>query len=213
MRHLRRHQRVFVNPMNDELVAAGIGFLGAVLGSSVTGVVTFNVARYQAKTEREKNLESEQRLIDGFLNSILEEVETLWNRYFETCGRPLENSHEDTPFDFYYPVFQDFFTIYSTSGFLIGRLRDTELRRHIVRTYAQARGLVDSFRFNNFLIEKRNTAEQNFGLAQSQIFKQQLDQSNDALRRYGNTLRSAHTQCKETVLDLIRRLNIVTRVQ
>ena len=80
----------------------------------------------------------------GILQAIHDEIETLWDNYMDGIGHHTEALADGQPLNIYYPVTQEYFTVYNTNAFFIGRIRDHDLRKLIVSTYSKARGLIDS---------------------------------------------------------------------
>ncbi len=54
----------------------------------------------------------------------------------------------------YYPLTQDYFTVYQSNAHLIGEIQNEDLRGLIILTYSAAKGVVDSYRYNNHIVEK-----------------------------------------------------------
>lgn len=98
--------------------------------------------------------QNQQKLIKGFLQAIHDEIETLWEIYEADMGVQLEALHDGNPLLVYYPVMQEYFTVYNTNGFLIGHVEDPDLRKLIIQVYSKARGLIDSYKMNNDMVGK-----------------------------------------------------------
>jgi hypothetical protein len=172
------------------VLPALIGAIAALVGAAVGGWCTLKAAREQKAADASSDAQRDKRLVQSFLQGILDELEVVWTRYYETTGRVLENSAADTPFMFYYPVFQEFFMIYTTMSGLVGRIEDADLRRSIVKTYTAARGLVDSFRFNNIIYEKFETNRAQHSISGQEQFGKLAAEYLDQMRRYGNVRRA-----------------------
>lgn len=52
----------------------------------------------------------------------------------------------------YYPLTQDYFTTYQSNAHLIGEIENDDLRNLIIEMYSEAKGVVDSYRYNNHIV-------------------------------------------------------------
>src|SRR5260370_39685206 len=111
----------------------------------------------------------------------------------QTAGGAIGNHPHGQPFMTIFPVDFDYFAIFNSNAFLIGRVDNVELRRLIVQTYTHAKGLVDSYRFNNSMLEKH---AQTLALAQAGIQPSvaQARAELETLTRYADLLRSSHVR-------------------
>ena len=124
------------------------------MGGLVAGYFALESVNRSFNNQREHAEESEKKLIQGFLQAIHDEIETIYERYQETMGSRLESLPDGSALTFYYPVVSDFFSVYNGNTFLIGRIPNNDLRKQIIRTYTLSKGMVDSFRLNNDLVYK-----------------------------------------------------------
>lgn len=134
----------------DALLSSGVG---AFIGSALTLAGAYLVHWLEKKETTRK--EAEHLL--GLLQGIHDEIETLWESYSTSIGAHTEALPDNSPMLMFWPITQDYFTIYNTNAFFIGKIKDHDLRKQIVATYAKARGLIDSFRMNNELCRSGNT--------------------------------------------------------
>ena len=110
------------------------------------------------------------------------------------------------PLLYYYPVYQDYFSVYHGTSAFIGFIEDDDLRTLIVTTYIKTKGLVDSFRFNNVIVERYGNSLMTAALTTDQTFKQKAASELNQLAEYGRTLRQTHMDVKQSVQDLARAL-------
>ena len=66
-------------------------------------------------------------------------------------GGRVEELPDGQPLDFYYPLTQDYFTIYNSNAATIGRIKDCDLAEAIVVCYNKCKKVVDGFKYNNDL--------------------------------------------------------------
>jgi hypothetical protein len=188
-----------------EVMSAAIGFIGAVLG----GGMSLIAARQQWNYTRQDQQRNEKKLVKGYLFAIRDEVTTLWNRYQETVGKELDKTAQHAPFIIYYPVLQDYFTVYNGNSFLLGRVKDDSLRNAIVRTYTLSKGLVDSYRMNNEFVAKLELANNMFAATKEAVYQQQAASYVEQLKMYGDTLRHSHLIVKAEIDRLQEHLSRV----
>ena len=183
----------------DALWSSG---LGALIGSTIALIATFISHRLQ----RSQQDENEQRMLHGILQAIHDEIETLWDNYVDGIGHQLEALADSQPLNLYWPVTQEYFTVYNTNAFFIGRIQDHDLRKLIVSTYSKARGLIDSYRLNNDLVQKHEHAYWIYQETQNQIHKANAASRYAALTNYAKSLKKGHTEVKTQVQQLLREL-------
>ncbi len=181
--------------------------LSGVIGGILGGLFSMGGVWWQHCLNRGHQRRNEQSLVDGFLRSVRTEVDTIWKRYIDTAGSPLAALPAGQPFTSYYPVYQDYFTFYTGNSFMISRVKDPELQRLIVRTYALAKGLVDSFRMNNEVLQKFEYAESMFRQTNLPAFQQNMHAHHNALAQYAAYLKSHHADLKDHVERLLRTID------
>ena len=177
-----------------------IGLIGALLGGFFTLFGTL-VAQF---LENRREISKEKRELKGVLQAFHTELQTLWERYLSTAGQKVEDLSPGNPLLMYWPITQDYFTIYSTNARKIGEIEDPRLRKLLVTAYIRSRGLIDSFRMNNEL----NSKYEHF-TALANSTRSQIDIANQnaylkALKDYSSTLKEQHNELKQTIELLLR---------
>jgi len=180
----------------DSLWSSG---LGALVGSAIALGATYLAHGLQAKQRSADNSE----LLQGVLQAIHDEVETLWATYQENMGLRLEALDDGQPLHGFWPVTHDYFPIYTSNSHLIGRIKDHELRKLIVSTYTLARGLIDSFRLNNDFVQKYELAYWVYQETQSLPHKTCADSSHAVLVQYAVGLKGLHEKVKIQISELL----------
>ena len=183
----------------DSLYSAAIG---AFVGSTLTLLATYLSHRWQVKAQEKR----EEQAINSLLQAIHDEIETLWGLYMQGIGHQLEALEKNMPFDVFYPVTQDYFTVYTSNADLIGRIKDHDLRRQIVTTYSMARGLVDSYRLNNNLVQKHEHVYWMLKKTDDHFHEQMAFGHYQALVEYAEVLKKVHGKVKKQVAELLRTL-------
>lgn len=139
--------------------AEGIAAWVQAVGSIAAIVIAIWVSHKQYRDTRE--LEAQRSKDDAakdlaetkaFVHAIREELTTIYHGYKSDTQKRLRDTPDDQPFNYFYPVTSDAFTIYNGASIKVGKVPHPELRRLIVVVYAQAKGIVSSFQLNNGLL-------------------------------------------------------------
>lgn len=94
----------------NTLLTSGIG---ALIGSALTLLATYFSHRWEVAKQKEKD----DQIIMSVLQAIHDEIETLWNAYMEGIGKETEALPDGQPLNMFWPVTQDYFTVYNTNAF------------------------------------------------------------------------------------------------
>lgn len=184
----------------------GAAIAGAVVGGAITGFFALRAAKQEHRNNILLQQQKEKEVIAGLLQAIHDEVETIWDRYQEGMGVHLEALPENQPLLMYYPVVQDYFTVYNSNAFLIGHIEDHDLRKEIVSLYTMAKGLVDSYRLNNDLVQKFEYWDVLFQESQKDVHKNKAVAHYGSLTSYAKTIRKQHDLLKDKVSRLLRTI-------
>ncbi|HLA75641.1 MAG TPA: hypothetical protein VJM76_06990 [Gammaproteobacteria bacterium] len=183
----------------DALLSSGIG---AFIGSALTLAGAYIVH----SLEKAESAREEVEHLFGLLQAIHDEIETLWESYLGSVGAHAEALRDNTPLLLFWPITQDYFTIYNTNASFIGKIKDHDLRKQIVATYAKARGLIDSYRMNNDLVQKWEYAHLLYQESQNQIHQTNAQARHQSLIQYASEIKKRHDELKLMVSELLRRL-------
>lgn len=181
----------------DSLISTGIG---AFIGSVLTLAATF-IAHH---LDRKKTEENQERLIFGFLQGVHDEIETLWGLYNHRVGSMVESLQNEQALEVYWPISQDYFTVYVQNAHLIGQIKENDLRKQIVLTYTQAKGLVDSHRMNNELLHRYEQLILLYQETNEQVHLEQANAIHHSLVRYASSLKESRAILKENIESLLR---------
>lgn len=192
--------------MNFDWLTFGSAISGAVVGGLITGFFAIKATTKSFQHQRVHAEENEEKLIKGLLQSIHDEIETIYERYQDTMGARLESLLEGDALVFYYPLVSDFFAVYNGNSFLIGRIPDNDLRKQIIKTYTMAKGMVDSFRLNNDLVGKFEFSNKVYEESHQEVHKKQAMAHYAELVDYAKTLKASHIDLKKEVTALLRVL-------
>ena len=192
--------------MSIDWITFGSAIGGAITGGLLTGYFAMRSTDKAFEHQQQHAEENEKKVVRGLLQAIHDEVETIWDRYQDTMGSQLDTLKEGEALRFYYPLVSDFFTVYNGNSFLIGRIPDNDLRKQIIKTYTLAKGMVDSFRLNNDLVQKFEVANKIFEETNEEVHKRHAAAHLGALISYAKTLKEGHQSLKQETAQLLRVL-------
>ncbi|VAV85342.1 hypothetical protein MNBD_DELTA01-321 [hydrothermal vent metagenome] len=190
----------------SEWVPFGSAIAGAIIGGGITGFCTFKAVTLVHKNDIKLEKKKESSLIEGLLQAYHDEIETVWGRYQNSMGTQLEALPNGTPLLLLYPLFSDYFTIYHSNASIIGKIDDHDLRKEIVSFYTAAKGLVDSYRLNNELVQKYEYWEALYQESNNDAHKQKAIASYQILIAYADAIRKLHEDIKEKKINLLKTL-------
>lgn len=194
-----------VNQVNVTVVLVG-ALVGALVGGCITGFFTLVGVSRTYKNDVKRLNKVEAALLQGFYRAVLTEIETLWTYYQETMGHVVESLTTGNPLAYYYPVTQDYFTVYRSNANLIGRIPNRRLREIIVKTYIGTQALVDSYKMNNELVARLEYWEGLFAETKNDTYQVKLNLTYKGLVDYADGIRKRHYQLKTNVESLISAL-------
>lgn len=106
-----------------------------------------------------------------------------------------------TSFSYYYPITQNYFIIFDQNAHLIGRIKDNEIRNAIIKGYEMMKGLADSFKFNNNLVNKFENTSYIFNKTATIQDANILISQINMLYKYSYKLKIAHERIKQEIID------------
>ena len=182
------------------------GLIGAVVGGILTGGFSIFAVNKNETFTRNAKTEQDKKTLKGLLQALHDELESVNERYQETMGAHIEALPDDQPLLMYYPLINDFFTVYNANAHLIGTIDNNDLRKSIVRTYVLAKGLVDSFRMNNDLVAKFEHWHVRSAETDNVLHKNNAQAQYTALVLYAKLIKKSHEEVKKSLADLMRML-------
>jgi hypothetical protein len=206
LRGLQCCESVKENTLSFDWSSFGSAITGAIAGGLIAGYFALESTKRSFKNQKIQAIENEQKLINGLLQAIHDEIETVYDRYQEAMGVRLETLDDGAALAFYYPLVSDFFSVYNGSTYLLGRIDDNDLRKQIIRTYTYSKGMVDSFRLNNDLVQKLEHSNKVYEETMQEIHKLHAKAHYNALVDYAKVLKQSHQVLKQEIVDLLRSL-------
>lgn len=193
--------------MDSNVVSGIISLAGALAGAIIGGYYTRRAARQSFDNQMAQQHAEQERIVEGVLQALYEELSAIWEVYMREVGQSLETLRENQVFAGYIPLTQqDYFIIFNNNSAYIGHIPDPDLRRAVVRTYMRAKGVLDSIRMHNKLIDD-NEHGLRTGMA--------LPFEHANLISYTNKLKENHydTIVEETLTKIATRLGSLKLLQ
>ncbi|MDX2074163.1 MAG: hypothetical protein SFX19_07365 [Alphaproteobacteria bacterium] len=135
------------------------GFVSALIGAVVGGYFTLVATDKAIREENAKENRRDEKEVQNLLDALGVELHALWSFHMRRIGALIEELPAGQPLAIYYPLTQDYFTIYNSNAVTIGRVRDPVLRESIVITYNKCKKVVDGFKYNNELLQAHKEQE------------------------------------------------------
>lgn len=187
---------------SPDLVSAGIGFLGALVGGacSIIGVA------WQQRRAASEQRDREKRHLKAVVQSLHDELETVRELYMQTIGARISTLGDGQPFSVLWPVAHDYFTVFQANAALLGHLEDHGLRKGLIVAYNNARALIDSCRLNNAFVEQFENAQFLAMQSPTEQNKKIEEMRRQTLLAYAPKLKVGHNLLLSTFDDALHRL-------
>ncbi|SFN14073.1 hypothetical protein SAMN05428971_0222 [Candidatus Pantoea varia] len=171
--------------MNNEMIS---GLIGAIVGGLFTLWGTLIEGKRQERNNEADSKEKKKNVLIG----VKTEITTLLELYQSRMMNHMGEYNGDAPFNLIFPITQNNFSFYESNAFYLSSTNEITLKA-IVAFYSSARSLVDSFKYNNLIIEdliKKNTL---YHESQLEIHLQDLRDTIAMATDYGKGLKSIHS--------------------
>lgn len=143
--------------VSDAILQNFFGFASALIGAVVGGVFTLRATDRAIREGNEKEQRQDERNVQNLLDALGVELSTLWNFHQRRVGQLVEDLPAGEGLNFYYPLTQDYFSIYNSNASQIGAIQDPALRETIVVCYNKCKKVVDGFKYNNDMVQAYNS--------------------------------------------------------
>jgi hypothetical protein len=137
--------------------------LGAVIGGYMTGRYSLKAQKQAASDQRQRDIETERRTINGTLQAIAAELKVLKTSNFDILEKTLKDRSDAREKsgrrDFPPPLAMTHtepnrVTVFESNAGMLGKIEDAELREKIIRVYEFVKGLIDSLNANARAFER-----------------------------------------------------------
>jgi hypothetical protein len=181
--------------------------ISALIGACVAGRYSHKSIDKSFVNQRRLEHEQEKQIVNALLRSIHTEIITIYAHYHKEMGWTIEDLSTDQPLTIYYPITNEYFSIYEGNVAILGRIKSDALRKQIVITYTEARAMVDSIRLNNMLYERYYNALTRYQTRAANTELTHIQELHGSLIEYARALKSAHETLKKEVGSLIEMLD------
>jgi len=183
----------------NTLISAVGGFVASIIGGGLGGWLTIKAAdkshQHALKLEEVRHRDD----VKSFLQAIYDEMDTLWQAYQLGIGQAIGTLKDGEALNLFFPVQQDYFTVYRANARLIGSVDDHNLRRQIVVTYTRSNAIIDSIRLNNHLLAEWDAMQRISLETQNPLHKHYADARLQGLIEYANKLKISDAQLRQDV--------------
>jgi len=200
-----------LNHVWNILIPLGAAILGAIIGGGLTGYFTLRAVKdnYANQLNFRENEDKKQRT--NVISAIYFEIKSLRKVYEKGMGSIIDELPKDEPLLWFYPIIEDYFTVFNNNTQFIGKL-NRELAHSIIEFYILSKSLADSFRLNNSLFEKYNYYCSIFEETQNPFYEQKRNKELENLRSYAPQIKRCHLELKTKSQVLLTRLNDYKKV-
>jgi len=186
------------------LAALISGLIGSIVGGLITGLFSLRAVKMSEIADREKREQTDAKILKGLLQALHDELDSLFAIFQERIGAQVDALPDGQPLALYFPITNDFFTVYNANAHLIGRIENNDCRKALVQTYVMAKGLVDSFRMNNDMLSKFEHWHTLSEETNNPVHKQNAQNQYNALIAYAFGIKKIQADTKKSLAELMR---------
>lgn len=188
-----------MNLWTDGFVGA---IIGAILGGSISAWAAIRVVNRQLAADRDRRADDERAHLKSLGAAVKLELETVQKIHLDGVGAELEECRSTNNFfGSYYPIYSDYFTLFEGNSDAIGRT-PPHIAQRIVQAYIHLKALVDTFRFNNAMLDR----VEEFALRNVPESDGRVIDLIGQLKEYGPKLLASHDRAMKSVEDAIAAL-------
>lgn len=181
-------------------------FGSAVIGGVLAGAGSWIATQQAHKNNLKKQKTDQERTQKALLQAIHDELETLWQVYQDGMGRDLVALDDNKALLMYYPLTQEYITVYRGNSSLIGSIDDPNLRKAIVATYIKVNGLIDSFKMNNGFVQEYEHWDWVYNETKKPTHESRKNAELASLAKYAGKLKKAHNDLENRIQELLSML-------
>lgn len=192
--------------LSDALLQNLFGLFSGLVGAVIGGAFTLYATNKAIHAQNLKDDLQEEKEVQNLLDAIGVELGTLWTFHMARVGAMVETLGPGEALEFYYPLTQDYFTVYNSNADKIGEIKDADLRETIVVAYNKCKKVVDGFKYNNELYRDWRDYSDTSAALRDEV---RLSGKRRALVEYGAVIRTDHFELKgymEKLQKLLRGL-------
>lgn len=190
------------------------------MGSVVVGLITLLGVYLTLRGQRQLDKDHQEEIVNGVLQALYEELDILWERLNELVEDDWKKYEEEKRrerkaiFFCNLPIRKDYFTVYNSNANLIGQInKPPDLRRKIVKVYTLFGALIEGYRRNTALLDKREEIRIRWKEAQTKgdtaevtVNDMLYQECSSSLRVMAPKLKERHDQFGDLIGDLLEAL-------
>ncbi len=191
-----------------------------LMGSVVVGLITLLGVYLTLRGQRQLDKSRQEEIVEGVLQALYEELDILWERLNELVKDDWEKYEEEkikgkkAIFSCNLPIRKDYFTVYNSNANLIGQVnKPPDLRRKIVKVYTLFGALIEGYRKNTELLQKREEIRIRWREAQTKgdtgevtVNDMLYEECSSSLRVIAPKLKERHDEFGNLIEDLLKVL-------
>ncbi|TCV91719.1 hypothetical protein [Biostraticola tofi] len=179
------------------------GLIGAIIGGLFTLWGTVIDGRRQERNYENDSKEKRRNVLIGVKTEII----TILEVYQSRIAKHLDEYDGSGPFNLIFPITQNNFSFYESNAFYLTTVKEETLRS-VVAFYSSARSLVDSFKYNNQIIENIIKKNALYNETKLDAHLSDLEDTLAIATDYGNGLKFIHNEAMEKVEVCLSSINV-----
>lgn len=197
--------------MDSNIMNMFVPFVSAIIGGIITGCFAIYGVILNHKKDVERQKQNQKDTLNSLYQALYTEIETIWKAYTSNLGAEIEKIKDGEALDRYYPFTSEAFPVYKANLPLIGQIPDTELRKLIVKTYAEGQGIIDSILLNNNYVAKTEQWNLMYHKTGDPFYQTLLEAETKCAVDYAKTIKKQHNNVRADVTNLLESLKKCTK--
>lgn len=178
----------------------------AGIAAFMGGAITFLASFLERASQERRDRNAKDRLEMAFFQAVHDELETVWRLYTEVIGNQVESLPENTPLLGRWLVSNDYFTAYHSMGWMLGHVRDPDLRAEIISTYTRGKSLLDTYRSHDMMMSNLEQLIQWNQAVNTPQSNQLMTARLQTITQYTASIKGSHVKLRDKVEHLLREL-------
>ncbi|GEM_PF-3978535 len=163
------------------------------------GALTLLGVYFTNKHSRDMADEAQQELLRGFLKGLYCELDTIYEIHRGEVGPMIDALKSGEPLLLFYPIGQNYFTVFDGNSELLGRVPGHDMRTAAIRAYMFSKSFVDTIHKNNELYDDFTKAILNNRQSPSEANTLTARDAYDDLCTYGEQLKKSQKRAYAAV--------------
>ncbi|MDW2170145.1 hypothetical protein R7Z48_11970 [Vibrio sp. 1567] len=181
----------------------GSGILGSLVGAFVA-IFSVYVSH---KLNVGKDEKAQTLALLNYKQALHDELDVFWKAYKQGIGNKLSISGDNFILNEFYPEIDAPFAIYEGNVGLLGKIKDPDLRRLIVKAYSEIKALLAQLSLHNQLLLKYEEAHWKNAENSNEHTQAKYESIKDSVYASTKILASKHKESELSVEKLLREFN------